>query len=115
VGGPDEIPVTPNMRQSILVGMGVAAGIGLAYVDSLPNWDDSGILAGGMLLASLALTLAGGRPAWLVALATGAWIPARTILAGGDPLIAVVLVFAFLGAYAGALIRAGLGPRANLE
>jgi hypothetical protein len=101
--------------QAVLVLIGAAAGIGLAYVDSLPSWDDSGILAGGMLLASGALTLAGGRPPWLMALATGLWIPARAIVAGGDPLIAAVMVFAFLGAYAGAFIRAGLAGRVNLN
>ena len=74
-------------------------------MDSLPNWDDSGILAGGMLLVSGALTLAGARPAWLVALATGMWIPAHAIASGGDPLVTVVLIFAVVGAYAGALIR----------
>ena len=99
--------------QAILLTIGVAAGGGLAYLDSLPKWDDSGVLAGGMLLASGLLTLAGGRPAWVVALAIGVWIPLRAILTGGDPLIAAVLIFAFLGAYAGALIRAGIAGAAN--
>ena len=101
--------------QAILLVIGVATGVGLAYVDSLPNWDDSGILAGGMLLASTALTLAGARPPWKVALATGIWIPARAVVTGGDPLVTAVMIFAFLGAYAGALIRAGLACRAHLK
>jgi hypothetical protein len=99
--------------QAILLAVGVAVGLGLAYLDSLPNWDDSGILAAGMLIASGLLTLAGGRPAWLVALSIGIWIPARAILGGGDPLIAAVLVFAFLGSYAGSLFRAGIARAAN--
>ena len=99
--------------QPILVAIAAATGLGLAYVDSLPGWDDSGILAGAMLLSSGAITLAGGAPPWLVALATGMWIPAHTIVAGGDPLTAVILTFAFLGAYAGALMRAALTGTAN--
>jgi hypothetical protein len=99
--------------QAVLLAVGAAAGGGLAYLDSLPRWDDSGVLAVGMLIASGLLTLAGGRPAWLVALSIGIWIPARAILAGGDPLIAAVLIFAFLGAYAGSLLRAGIAGAAN--
>jgi hypothetical protein len=95
--------------------IGVAAGIGLAFVDSLPHWDDAGVLVGAMLLVSCGLTLVGGRPPWLLALATGMWIPARTIIAGGDPLTAVVLIIPFLGAYAGAFIRGGEAGRIDLN
>ena len=107
------MPVTRFRYQIVPIVLGVAAGIGLAYVDSLPSWDDSGILVGGMLLVSWMLTVLGGRPVWLVALAIGIWIPARTIVTGGDPLIALVLIFPFLGAYAGALIRHGIADRMN--
>jgi hypothetical protein len=107
------ITVMGHWAQRMLPAIGLAAGLGLAYLDSLPTWDDSGILAGGMLLVSGVLALMGGRPAWLVALAVGMWIPARAIAVGGHPLTALVVIFAFLGAYAGTFIRAGLAGAAN--
>jgi len=106
---------TADAGRVALLAVGVAAGVGLAYLDSLPTWDDSGILASGLLLASGALTLAGFRPAWLAALATGIWIPAHAIASGGDLRMAVVLIFAMAGAYAGMLIRAGFESPKNSQ
>jgi hypothetical protein len=103
----------PNRRQAILLAIGVASGLGLAVLDSLPSWDDSGILAGAMLLASGVLGLAGARPPWLLGLAVGAGIPVRAIVAGGDPRIAVVLIIPLLGAYGGSLIRQAVAGAAG--
>lgn len=61
--------------QSILLAVGVLAGSLSAWVDSRPNWDDTGILVGGLLLVSSLLTLLGHRRPWLIALAVGIWIP----------------------------------------
>ena len=98
--------------QLVLLAVGVAAGLLLAYIDSLPKWDDAGIIAGGLLLVSALLTLLGYRWPWLMALAAGMWVPLRGIAVTGDLSLLLLLVFPFLGAYAGYLIRSGLvrGP-----
>jgi hypothetical protein len=94
--------------QLALLAIGAAGGILLAYIDSLPKWDDAGIIAGGLLLISGLLTLLGYRRPWLMALAAGLWVPLRGIAVTRDLSLLLLLVFPFLGAYAGFLVRSGL-------
>jgi hypothetical protein len=100
--------------QKILLGAGVLAGLFLAYLDSLPSWDDTGILVGGLLLASGLLTLLGYKRPWLLALAVGLWIPLHDIYVSHDLRMLLVFIFPFVGAYLGwavhLLIRKTLHP-----
>lgn len=109
----DRQVATHASRQSILLAVGVAAGLLLACVDSLPHWDDAGIIAGSLLVVGGLLSLLGHRKPWLIALAVGLWVPLRGILASHDPTLLIVLIFPFLGAYAGSLIGKGLARTAN--
>jgi len=94
--------------QVMLLGCGVLAGILLAYVDSLPSWDDTGVLAGALVVTSGLLTLLGCRRPWLVALVVGIWIPLRVTYLSHDLRMLVVLLFPLIGAYAGWLVRLGI-------
>ncbi len=94
--------------QRILLAAGGCVGILLAYIDSLPKWDDAGIIAGSLLLISSLLTLIGHRQPWLMALAVGGWIPLRGIIASLDFSLLLLLIFPFLGAYSGSLVRSAL-------
>ncbi len=96
---------TGTWRRGILLAFGVAAGLLLAYIDSLPRWDDAGIIAAGLLLASGVPTLLGFRPPWLMALAVGLWIPIRGLLLSHDPTFLAILAFPFVGAFAGFFLR----------
>lgn len=87
--------------QKILLIIGMLAGLFLAYVDALPNWDDTGILAGALLLTSGLLTLLGYRRPWLMALAIGLWIPLHDIFISHDWRMLIVLLIPLVGAYAG--------------
>lgn len=102
-----------NAMQKILVLVGVAAGLFLTYVDASPHWDDTGIIAGGLILSAGLLTLLGQRRPWLVALAVGVWLPLRYILfVNHDFSMLIVFLFPLAGAYAGwaanLLLRKGL-------
>jgi hypothetical protein len=68
-----------DAMQNILLALAVLAGLFSAYVDSRPTWDDTGILAGGLLIISGLLTLLGHRKPWLIGLAVGIWIPLHDI------------------------------------
>ena len=94
--------------QKILLATGVITGLFLAYIDSLPTWDDTGILVGGLLLVSGLLTLLGHRRPWLIALAVGLWIPLHDIYLSHDFRMLVVLLFPLVGAYAGWAVRLGI-------
>lgn len=87
----------------------VALGLAIAWVDSRPHWDDTGITAGMLLLSGGALGLAGPRRPWLWALGVGIWIPlyliARTPTMGNVLGSFVILAFPFAGAYAGMALR----------
>lgn len=100
--------------QSILLAVGVLAGLFSAWVDSRPNWDDTGVLVMGLLLVSGLLTLLGGRRPWLIALAVGLWIPAHDIYLSHDPRMLIVLLIPFIGAYAGWAVRLGVRKTLHL-
>ena len=87
--------------QKILLIVGLLAGLFFAYVDALPNWDDTGILAGMLLLTSGLLTLLGYRRPWMMALAVGLWIPLHDIFISHDWRMLLVLLIPLVGAYAG--------------
>jgi hypothetical protein len=97
-----------DMMQNILLAAAVLAGLFSAYVDSRPTWDDTGILAGGLLIISGLLTLLGHRRPWLIALAVGIWIPLHDIYLSHDFRLLLVLLFPLVGAYGGWLVRLGI-------
>jgi len=103
-----------DLMQNLLLGIGVLAGLFFAYVDSRPTWDDTGILAGGLLLMSGLLTLLGHRKPWLIALAVGLWIPLHDIYLSHDFLLLLVLLFPLVGAYGGWAVRLGIRKTLHL-
>jgi hypothetical protein len=89
-------------------------GIAIAYVDSRPAWDDTGITAFSMLLLAVVVTLTSSLPAWLVALCVGAWIPGHALALSPSvhtlPML-LVLLFPLAGAWAGSFGRRALERR----
>ncbi len=82
----------------------------LAWLDSRQGWDDTGITAGLILVASaLFAALRPGMP-WLWALAVGLWIPLLGILRTHEFAALLALGIAFGGAYAGMALRHALAP-----
>ncbi len=94
-----------DIMQKVLLIIAVLIGLFLTYVDASPNWDDTGIIAGGLLLGAGLLTLLGHRRPWLIALAIGLWIPLRYIFLTDNFGMLLVLLFPFAGAYAGWVAR----------
>jgi hypothetical protein len=94
-----------NKMQNLLLAVAVLAGLFSAYVDSRPTWDDTGILAFGILIVSGLITLLGYRRPWVIALAVGIWIPLHDILLAHNYGSILALVFAFVGAYGGWLVN----------
>ena len=94
--------------QTLLLVLALVAGLLLAYMDGIPNWDDTAILVFGILLISGLITLLGQRRPWLVALAVGLWIPLHNILVTQNYGSILALAFALVGAYAGWAIRLGI-------
>ena len=92
------------MQKALFV-VGIAIGLLLAYVDSRPSWDDTGVTAGLLVIVSAMLgALAPQRP-WLWALCVGLWIPLFGIYNTSNYGSLIALGFAFAGAYAGKFVR----------
>lgn len=93
----------------LLVIPAIAVGVAIAWVDSRPNWDDTGITAMSMAIASGILGLAAPKRPWLWALAIGIWIPLHQI--ANRPSVSavlggcVILLFPMAGAYLGMFCR----------
>ena len=81
----------------------MALVLAIAYVDSSPGWDDTGVSAAAVLSVSGSFGLLHPARPWLWALAVGAWIPAFGIIREFN--YASLLAFSFAGAYAGAVMR----------
>jgi len=104
-----------DLVQKILLALAVLIGLFIAFVDSRPTWDDTGITAGAMLLSSGLLTLLGYRRPWLIALAIRLWTPlyetylSRNFQFPGVILFPLlVLLIPTVGAYAGWAVRLGI-------
>jgi hypothetical protein len=104
-----------NVMQKILLVVAVLTGWCIAYIDSRPTWDDTGITVGAILLTSGLLTLLGYRRPWLIALAIGLWTPLYETysshsfsLSGGVLLLLFVLLISLTGAYAGWVVHLGI-------
>lgn len=100
-----------QMKRSVLAMLAAATAVGLAiaWVDSRPNWDDTGITAGVLLLTSAVFGAASPRLPWLWALAIGLWIPLNGLLHGNASTI-LVLGITFAGAFIGSGLRRAFAP-----
>lgn len=94
--------------QKILIGIAAAIGLFSLFVETRPAWDDTGILVVGIFLACGLLVLIGYQRPWLLALVVSIWIPLYRIIFSGNYETVIVLVVAFIGAYASWLIRFGI-------
>ena len=92
----------------VLLALAIFCGIFLAYVDSRPGWDDTGITAGGLLLTAALITLLGHPRPWLIGLAVGIWIPLLYIYQSQAYDMLFVLLIPMVGAHAGWLVRLGV-------
>ncbi|HTV16485.1 MAG TPA: hypothetical protein VME68_17330 [Acidobacteriaceae bacterium] len=105
-------------RRGMEAAAGVLAltlGLAIAWVDSRPRWDDTGITAGALFLSAAAVTLASPRRPWLLGLLAGFGIwcefVRNAVAAGHVSLLSLAivplipLVFPMAGAYGGYLVR----------
>lgn len=111
-------------RRGMEAAAGVLAlglGLAIAWMDSRPHWDDSGITAGALLLSAGAIALISGRRPWLVGLLVGLGVfveLARPALAAHRFSISmatlgpfVVLAIPMAGAYGAFFMRRAITRR----
>ena len=96
-------------RDWIPLALALVAGLSIAYVDSRPAWDDTGITAFALLAAGGLIGLLIRRRPWLYALALGVWIPLWGAIVKGNFGLALVLPIPFAGVYLGWWLRRNYG------
>jgi hypothetical protein len=84
--------------------LSLAVGCAIGFVDSRPTWDDTGITAGSIFLASLVVSAARPRSAWLTGLLIGVPVLAFNVALHGGFASAIAVVIALAGAGIGYLI-----------
>ncbi len=102
-------PANRNSFVALLL-IALAAGAIIGWMDSRPNWDDTGVTVGAILVATALLGAAMPSRAWVWGLAVGLWIPLFSLLTAWHPASLSGLVFAFAGSYAGVVGRRTLAP-----
>ena len=93
------------MKQKILLISSLVLGLLIAYIDSRPTWDDTGITVLALLVGSGIIGLLVRKHPWLFALAFGLWIPLYGVIFRHDFSMLIVLLFPFAGVYAGWALR----------
>lgn len=109
---PTGIADSTRWRDLLLAVVAVALGIAIAWVDSRPTWDDTGITAVWLLGATAIVAALSGRRPLLWAILVGAWTPLLEIPASGDAAPLLALVFAVAGSLIGYGL-ARLSPRSG--
>jgi hypothetical protein len=94
-------PAVPKVLLPAALGLGLL----IAYVDSRPNRDDTGITALALFAGCGLWGFLGPNRPWLWALAIGLWVPAFGIASAGNYGSLPALLIAFAGAYAGMAVR----------
>jgi hypothetical protein len=90
-----------HMRQKLLLAVTAVVGIVIAYVDTRPTWDDTGITVFAMLIAGGVIGLFINMHPWLFALALGIWLPLYYLLFKHNWTMLILLVIPLAGVYAG--------------
>ena len=96
-------------RPLLTLGAASLLGLGLGLVDTSPNWDDTGISAGTLVLLCLIFGALKSAPPWASALAVAAWIPILNIATSGNAASLMVVPIAIVAAYLGRGARLAIG------
>jgi hypothetical protein len=96
-----------TMKQKLLLVAAVIFGLFVAYVDSRPNWNDTGITVFALLIGSGIIGLLAENRPWLYALAIGLWLPLWYIVTTHDLSMIIILAFPIIGVYVGWVLHLG--------
>lgn len=91
------------MKKSFILSLilAIILGIAIAWIDSRPNWDDTGISVFMVLLVGLLCGYLASQKPWLIAMAVSAWIPLFSIVSAHNYGAFLALIPGFMGAYIG--------------
>ena len=80
-------------------------GFAIAWIDSQPNWDDTGITALMLVGAGVLFGFLSKEKPWFIALTVSIWIPILAVISTHNYGGFLALIPAFVGAYTGYILR----------
>jgi hypothetical protein len=95
----------PDYKFIAYLVLSLLTGVLIAWIDSRPGWDDTGITAGTIVLVSALFGYLWPSRPWIWALTVSSWIPLHAILSTGDFRMLVIMLFGFAGSYLGAAVK----------
>ncbi|HMC57279.1 MAG TPA: hypothetical protein VKH19_19015 [Gemmatimonadaceae bacterium] len=106
-----------TLRPLIPAILGFVAGVGIAFVDTRPTWDDAGVTAAAVFLVAAIVGAARPRSFWIGGLAVGLPVLALNAILHGNYGSAIAVAIAVLAAAAGAMLGkvAGFGADTTPE
>ena len=86
-------PTAISLRFVAGLAIALVAGVAIGYMDSRPGFDDTGVTAVSLVVAAGLASFVAGRAPWLIALATGIWIPLFELstIGSGGPVASLIL------------------------
>jgi uncharacterized membrane protein YccC len=95
------------MKKQFIISLILAIAIGLiiAWIDTRPHWNDTGVTVFLVLLSALVCGYISSQKPWLISLAVSIWVPIFNIIIAHNYGALLALVPGFIGAYIGYLIR----------
>ena len=88
-----------------LLVLAIALGIIISWIDSRPNWDDTGITAAMIVLVSGIISMIYPSRPLVWGMAVSAWIPINGIIKTGNISLLFILLFGLGGAFIGSFIH----------
>ena len=95
------------MKKQFIISLIIAITIGLtiAWIDTRPHWNDTGVSVFLILLSSIYCGYLSSQKPWLIALAVSIWVPLFNIIIAHNYGALLALVPGFIGAYIGYFVR----------
>ncbi len=97
----------------VILTLSIVVGLAIGWLDSRPSWDDAGITVGFILIAAAILGISEPSRAWLWGIIVGVGVMLLDILLRNSYAASVAILFGFVGAYGGALLRKAFGSTAS--
>ncbi len=106
---PDPVAASPQHTRRglaprdelLLATIAAVTGLGIAWLDSRPGNDATGVTVVLLLSAAFAVAAASGRRPWLWAILVGIWVPLFELGGSSGPASLAALVVSIIGAAAG--------------
>ncbi|HEY5535617.1 MAG TPA: hypothetical protein VIL99_11885 [Ignavibacteria bacterium] len=90
--------------------LSLASGLFIGWVDSRPNWDDTGITVLLILVATFIIGFFAENTVWVFALIVGLCVLDFNVILHNNYGSALSFVFAFIGAYSGVIFKKIINP-----